>query len=462
MTARYQWLSEKRVARLSHLVLGHTTRPVMLFEELGLGAPLLRAVATEGYTTPTPIQTRAIPPIVAGRDLLGCAQTGTGKTAAFALPILHRLMADSDAPPARSHRLRVLVLSPTRELAAQIGDSFAAYGRYTGLRHTVVYGGVGQQPQVRALQRGVDVLVATPGRLLDLMQQGFVHLDRIETFVLDEADRMLDMGFLPDLRRIIAKLPANRQNLLFSATMPEPIERLAQTILRNPASVRIAPVKATTELIEQSVYFVSREQKSPLLVSYLTERGVTRALVFTRTKRGADRVSRQLNRCGIRAEAIHGDKSQAARQRALSDFKSDRTQVLVATDLAARGIDVDGISHVLNYDIPEEAETYVHRIGRTGRAGASGIAVSFCGPDDRGYLKAIERLTRRALNVETDLVASLPPVPAAPPRAPTPKLQAVGQRPRRHLAMAASCSSDGGRPGNTGLRGPIRKKKRRL
>ena len=433
----------------------------MLFEEFGLGAPVLRAIVAEGYVTPTPIQTRAIPPIIEGRDVLGCAQTGTGKTAAFALPILHCLLVESNTDAGRSRRSRVLVLSPTRELACQIGESFSVYGRHTGLRHTVIYGGVNQQPQVRALQRGVDILIATPGRLLDLMQQGFVHLDHIATFVLDEADRMLDMGFLPDLRRIIAKLPAERQNLLFSATMPEPIERLARTILRDPASVRIAPVKATTELIEQSVYFVPRERKSSLLISYLTDRSVPRALVFTRTKRGADRVSRQLRHCGIRADAIHGDKSQAARQRALSDFKLDRTQVLVATDLAARGIDVEGISHVLNYDLPEEAETYVHRIGRTGRAGASGIAVSFCGPDDHGYLKAIERLTRRALTVEKDTFEASEETLCESASVAPPKRQTEAQGSRKHPAAATNARHSAGAPKGLARGRPDRRKRRR-
>jgi len=368
----------------------------MSFSQFGFAQPILRAVASEGYTLPTPIQLQAIPHVVAGRDLLGCAQTGTGKTAAFALPVLHRL---STAKREGRRRIRVLVLSPTRELAAQIGESFRAYGRHTGLRHTVVYGGVGQQPQVRALQGGVEILVATPGRLCDLMDQGYIDLSAIEIFVLDEADRMLDMGFLPDLRRVMAKLPATRQTLFFSATMPKEIERLADAILRDPVRVRIAPVKATTELISQSVYLVSKDEKPQLLQHYLTNEGITRAIVFTRTKHGADRVTRRLNRAGVRAEAMHGDKSQAARQRTLANFKSNRTNVLVATDVAARGIDVDNVSHVLNYDLPQEPETYLHRIGRTGRAGANGIAVSFCEHGERGQLRAIERLIRKQLEV---------------------------------------------------------------
>jgi ATP-dependent RNA helicase RhlE len=368
----------------------------MSFSQFGLAQPILRAVASEGYTLPTPIQLQAIPHVVAGRDLLGCAQTGTGKTAAFALPVLHRL---STAKQEGRRGIRVLVLSPTRELAAQIGESFRAYGRHTGLRHTVVYGGVGQQPQVRALQSGVEILVATPGRLCDLMNQGFIDLSPVEILVLDEADRMLDMGFMPDLRRVIVKLPAARQTLFFSATMPKEIERLANAILRDPVRVRIAPVKATAELISQSVYLVSNDEKPQLLKHYLTNETITRAIVFTRTKHGADRVTRRLNRAGIQAEAIHGDKSQAARQRTLANFKSNRTNVLVATDVAARGIDVDNVSHVLNYDLPQEPETYLHRIGRTGRAGASGIAVSFCEYGERGQLRAIECLIRKQLEI---------------------------------------------------------------
>ena len=372
----------------------------MTFRALGLAEPLLRAVDGESYTTPTPIQSQAIPHVLAARDLLGCAQTGTGKTAAFALPILHRLMQAPRPPRGRRPPIRVLVLSPTRELASQIGESFRAYGRHTALRETAIFGGVGQYPQTRALQQGVDILVATPGRLLDLMNQGFVDLGAVEIFVLDEADRMLDMGFMPDVRRIISKLPVQRQTLLFSATMPTAIASLASSILRDPVRVNIAPVRATTKLIRQSVFFVPRHNKVRLLAEYLSSRSVTRALVFTRTKHGADRVASQLNRAGIAADSLHGDKSQSARQRALRDFKSNRTGVLVATDIAARGLDVEGISHVLNFDLPREAETYVHRIGRTGRAGAPGIAVSLCDNEERGQLRAIEELTGRALPVE--------------------------------------------------------------
>jgi ATP-dependent RNA helicase RhlE len=418
----------------------------MTFDELGLAEPILRAVVFQGYATPTPIQSQAIPRVMAGRDLLGCAQTGTGKTAAFALPILHRLTHAGQPPQGRGRRPSVLILAPTRELAVQIGESFHIYGRYAGLRHTVVYGGVGQNPQTRALQQGVDILIATPGRLIDLMGQGFIDLGAVEIFVLDEADRMLDMGFMPDVRRVIAKLPSRRQTLLFCATMPEPIERLAAAILRDPQRIRIAPVKATTELIEESVFFVPRHQKPRLLASLLGMRAVTRALVFTRTKHGADRVARQLNQAGIRADAIHGNKSQGARQRTLEDFKTSRTPVLVATDIAARGIDVEGISHVLNYDLPHEPETYIHRIGRTGRAGVSGIAVSLCDDEERKHLAAIEKLIRRVLPVERDLTAGKSP--ERPAQAPDRPLNGrPGKKPRRVYsaprARSRRCLSSG-------------------
>ena len=397
----------------------------MTFEKLGLASPLLRAVSSQGYTSPTPIQSQAIPHVLAGSDVLGCAQTGTGKTAAFALPILHRLSQAATPPRERGRPIRVLVLSPTRELAAQIADSFRTYGRHTNLRHTVIFGGVSQHPQVRDLQRGVDILVATPGRLVDLMNQRFVDLSSVEVFVLDEADRMLDMGFLPDLRRVQAKLPARRQTLFFSATMPEAIRQLADSLLREPVRIRIAPIEATTALIAESVCFVPKQGKPQLLTDLLTSQDVARALVFTRTKHGADRVAKQLNRAGIRAEAMHGNKSQSARQRTLAGFKSNKPPVLVATDVAARGIDVDGVSHVFNYDLPNEPEMYVHRIGRTGRAGASGIAVSFCDRDERKLLQAIERLIRRKLLVDhaatgDDLDADLE-LEAVQPQAPQPQ-----------------------------------------
>ncbi len=388
----------------------------MTFEQLQLIPPLLDAVRAEGYTEPTPIQRQAIPHVLEGRDLLGCAQTGTGKTAAFALPILQRLTTvPRGAMPAGSGRrpIRTLVLTPTRELASQIGESFGAYGRLIpqhrvqgvprkAIRHTVVFGGVGQRPQEDALRAGVDVLVATPGRLLDLAQQGFVHLDRLEVFVLDEADRMLDMGFIHDVRRVIGMLPKERQTLFFSATMPPDIQSLADAILRDPVKVAVAPPATTVELIDQSAYFVEKGDKRALLEHVLSHPSVTRVLVFTRTKHGANKVVQNLAKAGIPAEAIHGNKSQSARERALGNFKKGSTRVLVATDLAARGIDVEGISHVVNYEIPDVPETYVHRIGRTARAGASGIAMSFIESDERGSWRDIEKLTRQAVAVVTD------------------------------------------------------------
>jgi len=387
----------------------------MSFEQMGLAAQMLRAVAGQGYTIPTPVQSQAIPHVLSGRDLLACAQTGTGKTAAFALPILQRL-SQAGPPPRVGRCIRALVLAPTRELAVQITQSFQAYGRFTALRVAAVFGGVAQGPQVRALEQGLDILVATPGRLLDLMNQGWVDLSAVQTLVLDESDRMLDMGFLPDVRRVIAQLPERRQTVMFSATLPEPIEKLAAAITREPMRIRIAPPKTEVPLIEQSVYFVAKSLKSRLLTAFLSAPDITRALIFTRTKRGADRVAEHLNRAGIPAAAMHGNKTQATRQRTLADFKSSRTTILVATDIAARGIDVTGISHVLNYDLPEEPETYVHRIGRTGRAGATGIAVSFCDAAERPYLQAIQKLIRQTvpLGTEPELVSlAAQPVPAS-------------------------------------------------
>ncbi|HSL91488.1 MAG TPA: DEAD/DEAH box helicase [Candidatus Limnocylindrales bacterium] len=370
----------------------------MSFETFGLCPEILRAVKAKSYKTPTPIQEKAIPRVLEGKDLLGCAQTGTGKTAAFALPILHRLHG---SPSRGGHRraIRVLVLTPTRELAHQIAESFGAYGRHTGLRHTVIYGGVSQKPQAQALQRGVDILVATPGRLLDLVSQGLASLGAVETFVLDEADRMLDMGFIPDIRRIVDKLPSNRQTLFFSATMPADILRLSGSILRDPVRVAAGPVSSPAEDVEHSVYFVEKRDKGELLRHLLSDDSIKNALVFTRTKHAADRVARQLARTNIRAESIHGDKSQNARELALADFKRGATRVLVATDIAARGLDIVDLSHVINYDMPAEPENYIHRIGRTGRAGASGVALSFCGIEERSSLIAIERLIRKHLRV---------------------------------------------------------------
>jgi ATP-dependent RNA helicase RhlE len=367
------------------------------FQALGLVEAIQRAVEAEGYTTPTPIQTQSIPHLIAGRDLLGCAQTGTGKTAAFALPMLQRLA--ETRRPAGPRRVRALVLTPTRELASQIEESFRVYGRHLGMRHTVVFGGVGQGKQVQALSRGLDILVATPGRLLDLMNQGHCRLDAVEIFVLDEADRMLDMGFIHDVKRIIATLPQKRQTLLFSATMPADISGLADRILVNPVKVAVTPVASTAERIEQWVLHVERGCKPALLGEMMKDPGMKRALVFTRTKRGADKVVKQLNHLGFGAEAIHGNKSQNARERALAGFRDGRVRVLVATDIAARGIDIDGITHVINYELPNIPETYVHRIGRTARAGTSGIAISFCEGEERAYLRDIEKLIRKSVPV---------------------------------------------------------------
>lgn len=364
----------------------------MEFQDLKLSDPLLRAVRAEGYQEPTPIQVQAIPHVLAGKDLIGCAQTGTGKTAAFALPILQRLAASTQNRPRGV--IRVLVLSPTRELSSQINDSFNTYGRHTGLKSIVIFGGVGQQPQVQAVRRGADILVATPGRLLDLMNQGVIKLNTIEIFVLDEADRMLDMGFIHDVRRVISALPSRRQTLLFSATMPQDIEDLAARILIDPVRVAVVPQATTVESIAQSVFFVDKKNKRALLEHILRDRDIRRVLVFTRTKHGANKLVEQLGRSTIHAEAIHGNKSQTARERALANFKSGRTRVLVATDIAARGIDVDDVTHVINYDLPNEPESYVHRIGRTARAGASGVAYSLCEPEERKYLRDIEKLIR--------------------------------------------------------------------
>ncbi|CAN5193275.1 DEAD/DEAH box helicase [soil metagenome] len=370
----------------------------MLFEQLNLITPILTALKEENYTSPTPIQEKAIPIILAGRDLLGCAQTGTGKTAAFAIPVL-QLMYNKPSPTNFKKPIRTLVLTPTRELAIQISESFTAYGRHTGLKNVVVYGGVGQKPQTDALRAGVDILIATPGRLLDLMNQGHVHLNQIEFLILDEADRMLDMGFVHDVKKVLAKVPAKRQTLFFSATMPMEIVRLSQSILTNPEKVEVTPVSSTANTIRQELYFVDKGNKKLLLIHLLNDPTIITSLVFTRTKHGADRVTKDLIRAGVRAEAIHGDKSQTARQRALSNFKAKQTRVLVATDIAARGIDVDDLSHVINYEIPNIAETYVHRIGRTGRAGASGIAISFCDNEERAYVKDITKLIGKSIPI---------------------------------------------------------------
>jgi ATP-dependent RNA helicase RhlE len=387
------------------------------FKHLNLIEPLLKALDNEGYTIPTPIQEQAIPIILNRKDLLGCAQTGTGKTAAFALPLLQLLCEDaagvSEATRQGSPRpIRALVLTPTRELAIQIDESFGAYGKFTGIRHTVIFGGVPQHAQVQALQKGIDVLVATPGRLLDLIDQRYVHLQHIKYFVLDEADRMLDMGFIHDIRKVLTKLPSKKHSLFFSATMPPEIQKLANTILVNPQKVEVTPEITTAETVQQSLYFVEKQDKRSLLLHILKDSSIPTALVFTRTKHGADKVAQGLVRAGIRAEAIHGNKSQNARQRALENFKSRHTRILVATDIAARGIDIDELTHVINFELPNLPETYVHRIGRTGRAGASGTALSFCDQEEKEYLRDIQKLIARSIPVVEDhphaMVGGLP------------------------------------------------------
>jgi len=370
------------------------------FSGFNIAQPILRALKDEGYTTPTPIQGKAIPGLLEGRDLVGIAQTGTGKTAAFSLPILNYL-ADR-AGKTRSKRPQALILAPTRELAGQIGDNISAYGRYLGLRSSVIFGGVSIRPQIRNLERGVHILVATPGRLLDLINQGAVNLGSVEVFVLDEADRMLDMGFIRDVRKIAEKLPKERQTALFSATMPKSIEELAASLLTDPVRVDAAPQASTAERVEQSVLFVHKDKKRALLSEVMADTDIERVLIFTRTKHGANRVAKHLDDSGVPADAIHGNKSQNARQRALKDFKTGRIRALVATDIAARGIDVDGVTHVINFELPNEPESYVHRIGRTARAGKDGIAISFCDHEERAFLRDIERTIRQAVDVDED------------------------------------------------------------
>jgi ATP-dependent RNA helicase RhlE len=373
----------------------------MSFEKLNLIEPILKALKTEGYTTPTPIQAQAIPLLLNRKDLLGCAQTGTGKTAAFAIPIIQLLTEDKNVNQGK-RVIRSLILTPTRELAIQIGDSFASYGRNTNLKYKVIFGGVSQHSQVESLRSGIDILIATPGRLLDLMNQKHVNLNTIQFFVLDEADRMLDMGFVHDVKKIIAKLPAKRQSLFFSATMPPAIVSLANTILVNPSKVEVTPVSSTANKINQVVYFIDKENKKNLLIDLLKDKKIERVLVFTRTKHGADKVAKDLIKNGIQAQAIHGNKSQNARQNALNNFKSKLTRVLVATDIAARGIDIDELTHVINYELPNIPESYVHRIGRTGRAGASGIAIAFCDAEEKEYLRDIQKLISKQIPVIDD------------------------------------------------------------
>ncbi len=369
----------------------------MQFQDLNIIEPILEALKEEGYTNPTPIQAQSIPIVLEGTDLLGCAQTGTGKTAAFAIPILQLL--SENKPKDKKKKIRSLIVTPTRELAIQIGESFEAYGRHTGLNCTVIFGGVGQNPQVNILRNGVDILIATPGRLLDLMNQGHLSLREVEIFVLDEADRMLDMGFIHDVKKLLNVLPKKRQSLFFSATMPPEIIKLAGTILNNPSKVSVTPVSSTVDIIKQAVYFVDKGNKNKLLLEILKDKEIKTALVFTRTKHGADKVVKVLIENGIKAEAIHGNKAQNARQRALTNFKAQTTRVLVATDIAARGIDVDELEYVINFELSNIPETYVHRIGRTGRAGAKGSAFSFCDAEEKPFLKDIEKLIAKKIPV---------------------------------------------------------------
>ena len=421
----------------------------MSFEKLNLIQPIARALADEGYTKPTPIQEQAIPIILERRDLFGIAQTGTGKTAAFAIPVLQLLNEEAGRETGR-RTIKVLICTPTRELAIQIGESFAAYGKNLRLRHTVIFGGVTQKAQTDALQAGIDILIATPGRLLDLMSQQFITLQNIKWFVLDEADRMLDMGFIHDIKKIIAKLPAKRQSLFFSATMPPEILKLAGTILTNPATVEVTPASSTVDKIRQAVYFVEKSNKKNLLNHLLADKAITSALVFTRTKHGADRVVKDLARAGILAQAIHGNKSQNARQGALNNFKNGKTRVLVATDIAARGIDIDELTHVINYELPNIPETYVHRIGRTGRAGASGVALSFCDAEEKEYLRDIHKLIGKQIPVVEDHPYPMSAQSAAQQTAAKGPQQ--GQARGQHGSSRGS--SSGGRGGQGQPRGP--------
>lgn len=370
------------------------------FSGLELAPPLLRAISDEGYTTPSPIQEKSIPALLKGKDLLGVAQTGTGKTAAFALPLLHRIAATGNKSLPR--RPLALILAPTRELAGQINDSLKAYGRNLPLRSIAVFGGASIRPQIKLLAKGVHIIVATPGRLLDLMNQGHIQLDAVEVFILDEADRMLDMGFIPDVKKITGALPQMRQTIMFSATMPKSIQGLADGLLKEPVRVEVSPGATTAEKVEQKVLFVAKEKKRALISELMADKNIERVLVFTRTKHGADRVARHLDQSGIKSAAIHGNKSQNARQRALESFRSGKIRALVATDIAARGIDVDGVTHVINFDLPNEPESYVHRIGRTARAGEKGIALSFCDHEERGYLRDIEKVIRQSVPVKED------------------------------------------------------------
>ncbi|MBZ4192535.1 DEAD/DEAH box helicase [Niabella beijingensis] len=398
----------------------------MSFNNLQLIAPILKALSHEGYTTPTPIQEKSIPVILQKKDLLACAQTGTGKTASFALPLLQLLYGQKQEP---SHNPKVLVLVPTRELALQVSESFTAYGRYLPLKQVVIFGGVSQHNQVRALQRSVDVLIATPGRLLDLINQGYPLVEAISYLVLDEADRMLDMGFIHDVKRILARLPQQRQTIFFSATMPPEVQKLSDALLKQPVKIEITPPATTVDKIQQSVYHTEKPNKPALLLHVLQNAGAESTLVFARTKYGADKIAKSLNRSGISAAAIHGNKSQGARQTALGNFKTGKISVLVATDIAARGIDIDGMGYVINYELPNIPETYVHRIGRTGRAGASGIAVSFCDAEEQPYLKDIQKLINKTIPV----VKGHPFEPASPQRTESaPSQPAADEKRKQH------------------------------
>jgi len=431
------------------------------FNNLGLAAPLLKALEREGYVTPTPIQLQAIPHVMAHRDVLGIAQTGTGKTAAFALPLLHHLATHKIAPPRRG--TRVLVLSPTRELASQIAQSFRTYGAGLNLSIAVVFGGVSHAPQIKALERGLDVLVATPGRLLDHIESRRCNLAQTEVLVLDEVDQMLDLGFIRPIQQIVSGMPKKRQNLFFSATMPKEIRKLADELLNDPIQVSVTPVATTVERVQQQVIFVETARKRNVLVDLLADKAVTRSIVFTRTKRGADKVSQHLQAAGIAAEAIHGNKSQGQRERSLAAFRNGRARVLVATDIAARGIDIDGVSHVINFELPEVPEAYVHRIGRTARAGAAGVAIALCDGAERGLLRDIEKLTR--MRIESSDRRANPGAPFAPEAAEEPRRK-FGQnrgngrpdngRPAGNRPQSRRFGKPGGKPGHRGQRNDFR------
>ena len=420
----------------------------MQFEKLNIIASIMRALKEENYTQPTSIQEKAIPLLLAGHDVMGSAQTGTGKTAAFAIPILQHLYSGRRNDGA-SNRIKALVITPTRELAIQIGESFTTYGKYTGIKNTVIFGGVSQGRQTDALKRGVDILVATPGRLLDLMDQGFIRLNDIEYFVLDEADRMLDMGFIHDIRKIIAKLPTERQSLFFSATMPKNIVELSRKILRNPRKVEVSPASSTAETIRQYLYYTNKSSKKDLLFHILQDQSIDQVLLFSRTKHGADKIARNLKKQKITTAAIHGDKAQNQRQKALKQFKAGEIRVLVATDIAARGIDIDKLKHVINYDIPNIAETYVHRIGRSGRAGEEGIAISLCEPEENAYVKDIEKLIRQKIR----LVSNNPYPQTDKPMTATEKKEWEKEKQRRKQEFFASKNKNRNRNGSAKFSG---------